>query len=95
MEDEESSLRRSRRASKMLGLIIGAYVVTWLPFTVEYVILGFIPEGDRPDPLISAATVAICYSNSACSPCIYAYCNPDFRRGFVKVVMFWRRRRKN
>lgn len=91
-EDEVSSLKRNRREVKMLGIIIIAYVLTWLPFMVEYAILGFMPEGNPPAPLISAVTVAIFYSNSACNPGIYAYGNPDFRRGFIKLAMFWRRK---
>lgn len=90
-EDPALTLTKNRTAAKMLGIIILAFALLWLPFTLGYSIIGFIPEESRPSPVILPIIVAIGYSNSACNPCIYAYVNPDFRKGFTKILLFWRK----
>ncbi|OXA46294.1 5-hydroxytryptamine receptor 1D [Folsomia candida] len=91
VQDAVPVLRRNRRAAKMLGIIIAAFSLSWLPFMVGYSITGFLPEGESPSSVILPFFAAIGYSNSFLNPCIYGYVNPDFRKAFHKIVCFWKR----
>lgn len=91
-------LGRNQQAAKMLGIIIAAFGISWLPFTIGYSVVGFLPDENKPNPVTLPIIVAIGYSNSAMNPIIYGFCNPDFRQGFKKILlklMVWRRLFKN
>lgn len=93
--EKEIFLRNKLRRAKMLGILIAAFALSWLPFTVGYTIIGFIPTESRPSSSILPIIVAIGYSNSSMNPIIYAFCNSVFRDGFKKVLFFWRKDTKS
>lgn len=87
MRDPEKEKRRiarkkEKRATLILGLIMGSFIACWLPFFIMY-ILG---------PFMSFPTVAfdfafwLGYMNSAFNPVIYTIFNQDFRRAFRKIL---------
>ncbi|XP_021968368.1 tyramine receptor 1 isoform X2 [Folsomia candida] len=81
------------KATKMLGIIVAAFALSWTPFALGYAIIGFIPEDRRKSMIAQPIMVAIGYSNSAMNPIIYGLFNTNFREGFKKILFFWRSRK--
>lgn len=84
-EKQRISLSKERRAARTLGIIMGVFVVCWLPFFLMYVILPFCDSCCPTDKLINFITW-LGYVNSALNPIIYTIFNLDFRRAFKKLV---------
>ncbi|XP_064631095.1 5-hydroxytryptamine receptor 1A-like [Lineus longissimus] len=83
------SVPQEKRAAKTLGIIMGCFIVCWLPFFVIAVLLPFCPSCNVPQPLHNSFTW-LGYCNSALNPIIYTFFNQDFRNAFRKLI-FWRR----
>ncbi|CAG2055452.1 unnamed protein product, partial [Timema podura] len=79
------SLSKERRAARTLGIIMGVFVVCWLPFFLMYVIVPFCAKCCPSDKLINFITW-LGYVNSALNPIIYTIFNLDFRRAFKKLL---------
>lgn len=84
-EKQRISLSKERRAARTLGIIMGVFVVCWLPFFLMYVILPFCPTCCPTDKLINFITW-LGYINSALNPLIYTIFNLDYRRAFKKLL---------
>ena len=92
------NIKKERRAARTLGIILGAFIVCWLPFFLMYVILPFCPSCHHPGKRIEAAITWIGYVNSSCNPIVYTVFNRDFRSAFVtflfgKCIRYRRKRR--
>ncbi|XP_077560318.1 putative G-protein coupled receptor No18 [Haemaphysalis longicornis] len=89
-ERQRISLSKERRAARVLGIVMGVFVLCWLPFFLMYVILPFCPHCS-----IAAKTVNFItwlgYVNSALNPVIYTVFNNDFRKAFLKILCRHRR----
>ena len=79
------SLSKERRAARTLGIIMGVFVVCWLPFFLMYVIVPFCVSCCPSDKLRNFMTW-LGYINSALNPLIYTIFNMDFRRAFKKLL---------
>ncbi|KDR16544.1 probable G-protein coupled receptor No18 [Zootermopsis nevadensis] len=79
------SLSKERRAARTLGIIMGVFVVCWLPFSLMYVIVPFCVSCCPSDKLKHFMTW-LGYVNSALNPLIYTIFNMDFRRAFKKLL---------
>lgn len=79
------SLSKERRAARTLGIIMGVFVVCWLPFFLMYVIVPFCVSCCPSDKLKHFMTW-LGYINSALNPIIYTIFNMDFRRAFKKLL---------
>jgi len=79
------SLSKERRAARTLGIIMGVFVVCWLPFFLMYVIVPFCVSCCPSDKLKNFITW-LGYTNSALNPIIYTIFNMDFRRAFKKLL---------
>nr|CAD7204078.1 unnamed protein product [Timema douglasi] len=79
------SLSKERRAARTLGIIMGVFVVCWLPFFLMYVIVPFCAKCCPSDKLTNFITW-LGYINSALNPIIYTIFNLDFRRAFKKLL---------
>lgn len=84
-EKQRISLTRERRAARTLGIIMGVFVVCWLPFFVIYLVIPFCASCCLSNKFINFITW-LGYVNSALNPLIYTIFNMDFRRAFKKLL---------
>ncbi|KAK0152612.1 5-hydroxytryptamine receptor 1A-alpha [Merluccius polli] len=80
------AMARERKAVKTLGIIMGTFIVCWLPFFIVALVLPFCAESCfMPDWLVAVINW-LGYSNSLLNPIIYAYFNKDFQSAFQKIM---------
>ncbi|CAF4850816.1 unnamed protein product [Pieris macdunnoughi] len=84
-EKQRISLTRERRAARTLGIIMGVFVVCWLPFFVLYLVIPFCSSCCLSNKFTNFVTW-LGYVNSALNPLIYTIFNMDFRRAFKKLL---------
>ncbi|KAJ6635671.1 Octopamine receptor [Pseudolycoriella hygida] len=85
-EKQKISLSKERRAARTLGIIMGVFILSWVPFFLLYIIQPFCPTCCPSDQLIDFLTW-LGYSNSMVNPFIYTIFNLDFRRAFRRRLM--------
>lgn len=83
---------RERRATVVLGLVMAAFILCWLPFFALYLASAFC-AGCIPE-MVFTVFFWIGYCNSALNPIIYTVFNRDFRRAFQKIIFGRRRGRR-
>uniref|UniRef100_A0A3P8W0Q8 5-hydroxytryptamine (serotonin) receptor 1Fb n=2 Tax=Cynoglossus semilaevis TaxID=244447 RepID=A0A3P8W0Q8_CYNSE len=76
---------RERRAASTLGLIIGAFVICWLPFFVKEVIVNTCSSCNTSMEMADFLTW-LGYLNSLINPLIYTIFNEDFKKAFQRLV---------
>ena len=78
---------KERKATKTLGVIMGAFTVCWLPFFILALIKPFC---DHPSTCIpqwlNSLFLWLGYTNSFSNPIIYARFNRDFRGPFRQIL---------
>ncbi|CAG9835751.1 unnamed protein product [Diabrotica balteata] len=84
-EKQKISLSKERRAARTLGIIMGVFVVCWVPFFLMYVIIPFCPVCCPSRRFVNFITW-LGYINSVLNPIIYTIFNMDFRRAFRKLL---------
>ena len=86
-EKERISLSRERRAARTMAVVMGAFVLCWLPFFLMYVIMSFCDScNQNTDPRVVNFIVWLGYVNSTLNPLIYTVFNVDFRRAFSALL---------
>ncbi|XP_016070024.1 PREDICTED: 5-hydroxytryptamine receptor 1D [Miniopterus natalensis] len=88
LERKRISAARERKATKTLGVILGAFVICWLPFFVVSLVLPICRDSCWIHPALFDLFTWLGYLNSLINPVIYTVFNEDFRRAFQKVVRF-------
>lgn len=79
------STTRERKAATTLGLILGAFVICWLPFFVKEVVVNTC-ENCQMSPEMSNFLAWLGYINSLVNPLIYTIFNEDFKKAFQKLI---------
>ncbi|XP_071801775.1 muscarinic acetylcholine receptor M2-like isoform X1 [Asterias amurensis] len=80
----ERQSRSERKATKTLTFILGAFFITWSPYSTMVIIMGYCPTC-IPDPLYQFSYY-LCYINSTINPLCYAFANELFRATFYKIL---------
>lgn len=76
--------RMETKAAKTLGIIVGGFVICWLPFFTLYLIRAFC-DWCVP-PAVFSVMFWLGYCNSAINPMIYALFSKDFRFAFRRII---------
>lgn len=79
-------LKREHKAARTLGIIMGAFILCWLPFFTWYVTITLCDDACNIPPIMEPILFWIGYSNSMLNPVIYAYFNKDFREAFKRTL---------
>ncbi|XP_004850603.1 5-hydroxytryptamine receptor 1D [Heterocephalus glaber] len=88
LERKRISTARERKATKTLGIILGAFIICWLPFFVVSLVLPLCRDSCWIHPALFDFFTWLGYLNSLINPIIYTVFNEDFRQAFQKVVHF-------
>ncbi|KAL0121399.1 hypothetical protein PUN28_006723 [Cardiocondyla obscurior] len=85
IRQQTKSWRAEHKAARTLGIIMGAFLLCWLPFFIWYLTTSLCEACYCPDTVVSVL-FWIGYFNSALNPLIYAYFNRDFRDAFKDTL---------
>ncbi|KAG1680716.1 putative G-protein coupled receptor No9 [Nymphon striatum] len=77
-------IRNDSRATKTVGIILGAFIVCWCPFFTVYLIGAFCEHCISSE--LFSVFFWLGYCNSFVNPCIYALFSKDFRDAFKKIL---------
>ncbi|KAL2079543.1 hypothetical protein ACEWY4_025287 [Coilia grayii] len=80
------ALARERKTVKTLGIIMGTFILCWLPFFIVALVLPFCKLNCFMPDWLGAVINWLGYSNSLLNPIIYAYFNRDFQNAFKKIM---------
>ncbi|KAM9100309.1 5-hydroxytryptamine receptor 1A [Sarcophilus harrisii] len=80
------ALARERKTVKTLGIIMGTFILCWLPFFIVALVLPFCESSCHMPNSLGAIINWLGYSNSLLNPIIYAYFNKDFQSAFKKII---------
>ncbi|CAL1539159.1 unnamed protein product [Lymnaea stagnalis] len=75
---------REKKAAKTLAIIVGAFIMCWMPFFTIYLVGAFCEN--CISPIVFSVAFWLGYCNSAMNPCVYALFSRDFRFAFRKLL---------
>nr|ADI56272.1 beta-like octopamine receptor R1 [Amphibalanus improvisus] len=81
-----SQMLREHKAAKTLGVIMGCFVLCWLPFFSWYATTTLCGRACHVPPVLVDILFWIGYFNSTLNPMIYAYFNTEFRDAFRQTL---------
>lgn len=88
LEKKKLTAARERKATKTLGIILGAFIVCWLPFFIITLVLPICKDSCWFHMAIFDFFTWLGYLNSLINPIIYTMSNEDFKQAFHKLIRF-------
>ncbi|XP_047589757.1 5-hydroxytryptamine receptor 1E [Lutra lutra] len=83
-ERQQISSTRERKAARILGLILGAFILSWLPFFIKELIVGLSTYTVSSE--VADFLTWLGYVNSLINPLLYTSFNEDFKLAFKKLI---------
>ncbi|XP_006631799.2 alpha-1A adrenergic receptor [Lepisosteus oculatus] len=84
---------REKKAAKTLGIVVGMFILCWLPFFLALPI-GSFNTHLRPPETLFKVIFWLGYFNSCLNPIIYPCSSKEFKRAFIRILRCQCRRRK-
>jgi len=78
-----SSLQKELKAARQLGMLVGVFTVSWLPYFILFLVVAWC--NNCVSDTVYTASIWLGYLNSTFNPLIYPLCNVHFRRAFQKI----------
>ncbi|XP_066564629.1 dopamine receptor D2a [Amia ocellicauda] len=79
------SQQKEKKATQMLAIVLGVFIICWLPFFITHILNTHCTKCEVPPELYNAFTW-LGYVNSAVNPIIYTTFNIEFRKAFIKIL---------
>lgn len=75
---------REQKAAKTLGIVMGVFIICWLPYFVCNIVIT--ADTSLVSPIVFSLFTWLGYINSCINPMIYAHSMREFRRAFIKLL---------
>ncbi|KAJ2941606.1 hypothetical protein O0L34_g14662 [Tuta absoluta] len=85
-EKRRIARKKEKRATLILGLIMGSFIACWLPFFFLYILEAACTIKCNIPKIAFAIAFWLGYMNSVLNPVIYTIFNKDFRRAFRRIL---------
>ncbi|CAN2387346.1 alpha-1B adrenergic receptor [Pristimantis euphronides] len=86
---------REKKAAKTLGIVVGLFILCWLPFFTALP-LGSIFKPLEPPLTVQKVIFWLGYFNSCINPIIYPCSSKEFKRAFIRILRCqWGNRRRS
>ncbi|KAF6217029.1 hypothetical protein GE061_001382 [Apolygus lucorum] len=81
-----SKFAKEKKAAKTLGIVMGVFIICWLPFFVVNLLHGLCTNCIYKEEVVSAIVTWLGWINSGMNPVIYVCWSKDFRRAFARIL---------
>lgn len=85
-EKRRVARQKEKRATLILGVIMGCFIACWLPFFFLYILIPACKTRCNIPDFAFTFAFWLGYMNSAFNPVIYTIFNKDFRRAFRRIL---------
>ncbi|XP_047660441.1 alpha-1A adrenergic receptor [Tachysurus fulvidraco] len=79
------SFSKEMKAAKTLGIVVGCFILCWLPFFLVLPLSSIFPS-HRPSDTVFKITFWLGYFNSCLNPIIYPCFSQEFKKAFQNVL---------
>jgi len=84
-------LVKEKKAAMQLGVIVGAFILCWLPYFTLFMVVAYCHDGesgeqDCVNQTVFTSTIWFGYFNSCLNPVLYPLCNANFKRAFKRML---------